>query len=156
MRNVYFPEESIKSDDLYFMCYMVERIARHLKQPNKYIVNAMGHEKKKKKMSLADVLHSMNPLQVESDWIEEYHLLPGNFDITNVDAQLCPKIPSATQMGKVYKRLILSTLKPEEDYAEAMLRVYNNPICEVIDNYNCSAYYEPSPYITRSYYAGYF
>lgn len=156
MRNVYFPEESIKSDDLYFMCYMVERIARHLKQPNKYIVNAMGHEELAKKMSLADVLHSMNPLQVESDWIEEYHLLPGNFDITNVDAQLCPKIPSATQMGKVYKRLILSTLKPEEDYAEAMLRVYNNPICEVIDNYNCSAYYEPSPYITRSYYAGYF
>lgn len=156
MRNVYFPEESIKSDDLYFMCYMVERIARHLKQPNKYIVNAMGHEELAKKMSLADVLHSMNPLQVESDWIEEYHLLPGNFDITNVDAQLCPKIPSATQMGKVYKRLILSTLKPEEDYAEAMLRVYNNPICEVIDNYNCSAYYEPSPYITRSYYAGSF
>ncbi len=156
MRNVYFPEESIKSDDLYFMCYMVERIARHLKQPNKYIVNAMGHEELAKKMSLANVLHSMNPLQVESDWIEEYHLLPGNFDITNVDAQLCPKIPSATQMGKVYKRLILSTLKPEEDYAEAMLRVYNNPICEVIDNYNCSAYYEPSPYITRSYYAGSF
>jgi len=156
MRNVYFPEESIKSDDLYFMCYMVERIARHLKQPNKYIVNAMGHEELAKKMSLADVLHSMNPLQVESDWIEEYHLLPGNFDITNVDAQLCPKIPSATQMGKVYKRLILSTLKPKEDYAEAMLRVYNNPICEVIDNYNCSAYYEPSPYITRSYYAGSF
>jgi len=57
-------------------------------------------------------------------------------------------------MGKVYKRLILSTLKPQEDYAEAMLRVYNNPICEVLDNYNCSAYYEPSPYITRSYYAG--
>ena len=156
MRNVYFPEESIKSDDLYFMCYMVERIARHLKQPNKYIVNAMGHEELAKKMSLANVLHSMNPLQVESDWIEEYHLLPGNFDITNVDAQLCPKIPSATQMGKVYKRLILSTLKPKEDYAEAMLRVYNNPICEVIDNYNCSAYYEPSPYITRSYYAGSF
>ena len=156
MRNVYFPEESIKSDDLYFMCYMVERIARHLKQPNKYIVNAIGHEELAKKMSLANVLHSMNPLQVESDWIEEYHLLPGNFDITNVDAQLCPKIPSATQMGKVYKRLILSTLKPEEDYAEAMLRVYNNPICEVIDNYNCSAYYEPSPYITRSYYAGSF
>lgn len=156
MRNVYFPEESIKSDDLYFMCYMVERIARHLKQPNKYIVNAIGHEELAKKMSLANVLHSMNPLQVESDWIEEYHLLPGNFDITNVDAQLCPKIPSATQMGKVYKRLILSTLKPKEDYAEAMLRVYNNPICEVIDNYNCSAYYEPSPYITRSYYAGSF
>lgn len=57
-------------------------------------------------------------------------------------------------MGKVYKRLILNTLQPDEDYADAILRVYNDPICEVIDNYNTSAYYEPSPYIARSYFAG--
>ena len=37
---------------------------------------------------------------------------------------------------------------------DAILRVYNNPICEIIDDYNCSAYYDPSPYIARSYYAG--
>lgn len=43
-----------------------------------------------------------------------------------------------------------------EDYAYAILRVYNNPICEIIDDYNCSAYYEPSPFIARSYYAGSF
>ena len=57
-------------------------------------------------------------------------------------------------MGKAYKHLILNTLQKEEDCADGILRVYNNPIREVIDNYNCSAYDEPSPYITRSYYAG--
>ena len=31
-----------------------------------------------------------------------------------------------------------------------------DPICDVIDNYNTSAYYEPSPYIARSYYTGSF
>lgn len=154
MTNVFFPNEQVKTDDLYFVCYMVERIARQLKQPNKYVANMIGHDELAKKMSLADVLHSMNPVQVEAEWIEEFHLQPGDYDVTKVDEELCPKIPTATQMGKVYKRLILSTLEPEEDYAEAMIRVYNNPICEVIDNYNCSAYYEPSPYITRSYYAG--
>ena len=46
-------------------------------------------------------------------------------------------------MGKVYTRLILDTMQPEEDYAEAITRVYNNPICKVIDNYNASAFYEP-------------
>ena len=54
-------------------------------------------------------------------------------------------------MGKVYMRLILATLQPDEDYVQAMLRVYNNPICEVIDNYNASAYYEPSYVIARAY-----
>ena len=154
MTNVFFPGEVVRTDDLYFACYMVERIARRLKQPNKYVVNMVGHDELAKKLSLADVLHSMNPLQVEADWIEEYHLQTGDYDVTNVDKELCPNIPSSTQMGKVYKRLVLGTIQPDEDYADAMLRVYNNPICEVLDNYNCSAYYEPSPYITRSYYAG--
>lgn len=154
MTNIFFPEEQIKTDDLYFVCYMIERIARQLKQPNKYVANAMGHDELAKKLSLADVLHSENPLAVASDWIDEYQLKEGNYDITKVNPELCSKIPTATQMGKVYKRLILSTMQLGEDFADAIIRVYNHPICEVIDNYNCSAYYEPSPYITRSYFAG--
>ncbi|MBE6269743.1 MAG: hypothetical protein E7101_02185 [Prevotella ruminicola] len=154
MTNVFFPEDEISTDDLYFVCYMIERTARQLKQPNKYVANMMGHDELAKKLSLADVLHSANPLAVASDWIEEYGMQPGNFDVTQVDAELCPEIPTATQMGKVYKRLILNTMQSNEDYADAIIRVYNNPICEVIDNYNTSAYYEPSPYIARSYYAG--
>ena len=154
MTNVFFPEDKISKDDVYFVCYMIERIARRLKQPKKYIVNIMGHDELAKKLSLADVLHSENPLAVEADWTDEYKLEPGCYDVTRVDSELCPAIPTATQMGKVYKRLILNTLKPEEDYADAIIRVFNNPICEVIDNYNTSAYYEPSYYITSCYNAG--
>ena len=154
MTNVFFPEDQISTDDLYFVCYMIERVARHLKQPNKYVANAMGHDELAKKLSLADVLHSENPLAVVADWIKEYHLQSGCYDVSKVDSELCPTIPTETQMGKVYKRLILNTIQPNEDYADAILRVYNNPICEVIDNYNTSAYYEPSPYIARSYFAG--
>lgn len=68
-----------------------------------------------------------------------------------VDRELVDEIPSETQMGKVYMRLILSTLRPEEDYIDGMIRVYNDEICEVIDNYNGSAYYESSYVITRAY-----
>lgn len=153
MTNVFFPEDNISKDDLYFVCYMIERISRKLKQTNKYVANAIGHDELAKKLSLASVLHSENPLAVEDDWIKKYQLKSGDFDVTKVDPNLCEKIPSETQMGKVYKRLILDTLQPNEDYADAIIRVYNNPICEVIDNYNTSAYYEPSPYIARSYYA---
>ena len=154
MTNVFFPNELVKTDDLFFVCYMIERVARQLKQPNKYVANIMGHDELAKKLSLADVLHSENPLAVAADWIDEYQLEEGNYDVTKVDPELCSKIPTATQMGKVYKRLVLNTMLQNEDYADAILRVYNHPICEVLDNYNSSAYYEPSPYITRSYYAG--
>lgn len=154
MTNVFFPEDKVDADDLYFVCYMIERIARQLKQPNKYVVNAMGHNELAKKLSLADVLHSENPLAVAANWIDEYQLKPGNYDVEDVNPELCSNIPTAIQMGKVYKRLILNTLQNDEDFADGILRVYNDPICEVIDNYNSSAYYEPSPYIARSYYAG--
>lgn len=68
-----------------------------------------------------------------------------------MDYELVSEIPTATQMGKVYMRLILSTLQPDENYVNGLIRVYNDEICETIDNYNCSAYYEPSYIITRAY-----
>ena len=72
MTNVFFPEEQISTDDLYFVCYMIERIARQLKQPNKYVANVMGHDELAKKLSLADTLHSENPLAVASDWTDDF------------------------------------------------------------------------------------
>ena len=67
------------------------------------MLNIMGHDELAKKLSLADVLHSENPLAVAADWIDEYQLEEGNYDVTKVDPELCSKIPTATQMGKVYE-----------------------------------------------------
>lgn len=156
MRNLFFPEEEVSENDLYFVCSMIERIARQLKQPNKYVVNAMGKNALTEKLSLANVLHTENPLAVATDWIDTYQLQPGTFDVTQVDPRLVDHIPTPLQMGKVYKRLILSTRIGNEDFAEGILRVYNNPICSIIDNYNSSAYYEPSYVQTRSYWQGSF
>ena len=156
MRNVFFPDEEVSVNDLYFVCYMVERIARQLKQPNKYVVNTIGEKALQEKLSLANVLHSENPEAVVADWIEAYHLQPGTHDVSLVDSRYTDHIPTALQIGKVYSRLIISTLQENEDYAEGMIRIYNHPICEVIDDYNSSAYYEPSYVLTRSYWAGNF
>ncbi|MGL4849451.1 MAG: hypothetical protein ACRC28_11100 [Clostridium sp.] len=154
MRNVIFKDEYVKEDDLYFICYMIERVARALKVKNKYVVNKIGYDELARNISLASVLHCENPLKVEADWIEEYSLEKGNFDILNVDKELVNNLPTATQIGKVYKRLILNTLRSDEDYIEGLIRVYNDELCETIDNYNSSAYYEPTPFITRAYYNG--
>ncbi len=151
MTNKFFPEEQIRENDLYFLCYMIERVARKLHQRNKYIVNSIQKDEWERLISLANVLHCENPLKIEAEWIEEYSLEKGEFDITEVDPDLVNEIPSETQMGKVYTRLILSTLQPGEDYIDGMIRVYNDEICDMIDNYNSSAYYEPSYVITRAY-----
>lgn len=156
MRNLFFPDEEISKNDLYFICYMIERVARRLKQPNRYVTNSMGKQALAEKLSLANVLHSENPLDVEQQFIEDFCLLPGTYDVTKVDSSLVDKIPTPLQMGKVYSRLILDTLQREEDYADGIIRIYNNEICPIIDNYNGSAYYEPSYVIARAYYEGRF
>ncbi|MCI8513076.1 MAG: hypothetical protein HFI93_00355 [Lachnospiraceae bacterium] len=154
MKNLYFAGEDIKVNDLFFICYMIERVARRLHQRNRYVVNKIGKEKIYHLISVANVLHAQNPLDVEEEWIKEYHLANGKFDIMDVDRELVAQAPTAIQTGKVYQRLICDTALPNEDYVEGIIRVYNHEICDVIDNYNCSAYYEPSYVIARAYYAG--
>lgn len=156
MKNVFFPEEEVSANDLYFVCYMIERIARNLKQPNKYVVNTMGKQALQEKLSLANVLHCENPESVAQDWIDTYNMAKGCHDVNNVDERYTNRVPTPMQMGKVYSRLIIGTMQDGEDYADGIIRVYNNPICEIIDDYNSSAYYEPSYVIERSYRAGSF
>ena len=154
MKNIYFPNEDITSDDLYFVCYMIEKVARQLKQHNKYVVNTIGVKEFRHLLSCAQALHCENPSKVANDWINDYSLKEGNFDITVVDTELASIIPTELDMGAVYQRLIIDTLSSKEDYVDGIMRVYNNPICDVIDNYNCSAFYEPSYVIARAYQEG--
>ena len=173
MMNKYFTDEEITVDDLYFICYMIERVARKLHQRNRYVVNIIGKDELYHLISCANVLHCENPEKVEEEWIENYKLDKGDFDITKVDEELADKIPAALDMGAVYQRLISDTLDEDEDYVtvpegiahylehklfedyvDGIIRVYNNDICDTIDNYNCSAFYEPSYVIARAYQNG--
>ncbi|MBD9047881.1 MAG: hypothetical protein EGR46_02905 [Ruminococcus sp.] len=154
MINIYFPDELIQKDDVYFICYMTERVARKIHQHNSYVINKIGKQNLEHLISVANVLHCKNPIEVEDEWISDYKLENGNINVADVDTELVEKIPTATQMGKVYQRLIFDTALPHESEVDGIIRVYNDPICKVIDNYNCSAYYEPSYVIARAYQNG--
>ena len=123
MTNVYFEDEKITENDLYFICYMIERVSRKLHQRNVYVVNSIQPEEWRRLISLANVLHCENPLKIVDEWIEEYRLEEGTFDITDVDKGLVENIPSPTQMGKVYMRLITDTIMQDEDYIDALIRI---------------------------------
>jgi hypothetical protein len=57
MVNIFFEDEEITENDLYFICYMIERIARTLHIRNRDVVNVIGYDELVKKISLASVLH---------------------------------------------------------------------------------------------------
>lgn len=120
------------------------------------MVNKLGYDNLYHLISVANVLHCENSDQVVCDVIEEYGLEQGDFHIENVNRELCTNIPTEFDMGKVYTRLIVDTLYPDEDYVEGILRIYNDEICRTLDDYNKGSYYEPSFVIARAYKNGEF
>ena len=133
MRNKYF-DELVTENDLFYVCFMIEKTSRYLHQRNQYVVNQLGYDQLYHLISVANVLHSDNPDKVVHDLMDEYKL----------------------DMGKVYARLIVDTLLPNEDYIQGLIRIYNDAICQVIDDYTNGAYYEPSYVIARAYKNGEF
>ncbi len=153
MSNKYFPDEQISFNDLYFVCYMIERVARKIHQRNCYVAERIGVEVLLHEMSIAQTSHCLNPEQVESEWIEVYGLREGYFDVTDVSDRFTDKVPSPTQMGKVYARLVTS-LDTDDNLPETILKVYESPVSIIIDDYNTGAYYEPSYVQTRAFLNG--
>lgn len=72
MSNKYFPDEQIDFDDLYFVCYMIERVARKIQQRNRYVVAKLGSKGLLHELSIAETNHCLNPEQVEDEWITTY------------------------------------------------------------------------------------
>ena len=138
------------------ICFLIEKVSRHIHQRNAYVVNKLGYDPLYHLISVANVLHCENSDQVVCDVIEEYGLEQGDFHIENVNRELCTNIPTEFDMGKVYTRLIVDTLYPDEDYIEGILRIYNDEICRTLDDYNNGSYYEPSYVIAHAYKNGEF
>ena len=155
MINKYF-DEPIVENDLFFICFFIEKVSRHIHQRNAYVVNKLGYDPLYHLISVANVLHCENSDQVVCDVVEEYGLEQGNFHIEDVNLDLCTNIPTEFDMGKVYTRLIVDTLYSDEDYIEGILRIYNDEICRTLDDYNNGSYYEPSYVIVRAYKNGEF
>lgn len=100
MMNIYFPDEKIEKNDVYFICYMIERVARTLHQRNRYVVNRIGKKNLEHLISVANVLHAENPLAVEDAWIEDYSLERGNVDVADVDRGISDQNSKCNTDGK--------------------------------------------------------
>ena len=88
---------------LFFVCGLINYIARKTKNKRADIVNWLGKDWLQKIYDLADVYHCDNIDRVCEDFIEEAKIPDGTFD--NV-ADCRYAIPSHWDIAKVYKRLI--------------------------------------------------
>lgn len=144
--------EDKKDNDLFYLCGLIDYMARKTKNERSYIVNKLGKERLEKIYDLANVYHCDNIDRVGEDFIKEADIKNGTFD----NVKECGyAIPSHWDIGKVYKRLVKKVAEEDGiDTISALIKVYNSFISPKIDDYNSSVYYENPSYIYESYREG--
>lgn len=144
--------EDKKANDLFFTCSLIAYIARKTKNKPTVIVDYLGEDTINRIHELADIYHSDNIDRVSEDFIEECNIPNGNFD--NI-SECIYSVPTHWDIGKVYKRLILMIIKNEKsDIVYALKKAYHSVICDLIEDYNSSFYYENPQTIYDSYLNG--
>ena len=130
--------EAKKDNDLFFLCSLIAYIARKTKNKPVSIVDYIGVNRLQKIYDLADIYHSDNIDRVCGDIIQECAIADGNFDNINTCEY---NIPTHWDIGKVYKRLILSvSMENNINIIDALIAVYHSFISDLIEDYNSSIY----------------
>ena len=139
------------NDDLFYVCSMIEFVARETHNKTKDIVAKLSDKELSHQLKAAGVNHCLSFEQVCDEWIEEYGIEEGTFD----NISTCKyNVPTVLSIGRVYQTLILNVMELYEDVIEAIKKVYSSFISEEISNFNSNVYYSNPDYIKCSYEAG--
>lgn len=148
-------------NDLFFVCSMIDYVGRKTLNKRNDVVNKIGKEALLNLYEYADVYHCDNPDKVCGELIDDFNIGKGDFD--NIGkAQY--SLPTYWDIGKVYMRLILNSLETSKrtddirqrrvKVIDKLFEVYNSFICEFIDDYNDTTYFESPSYQYECYKAG--
>ena len=132
---------TVKKDDLFYICSLIEFTGRKTKNRRKVIVNALGEQGIAKQLQDAPVNHCLSFDQVSEELINAYHIKAGDFDTISGCSY---KIPSFTSIGKLYCYMILDCTKTGQE------------IKELIKIFRTGVYYENPSYLEHSYLEGHF
>jgi hypothetical protein len=145
--------EPKENNDIFFVCSLIEYIARQTKNHRSVVVNAIGKNKLQHIYDLADIYHSENIDKLADELICSTPIQQGNFD--NVVASNYA-VPTLWDIGKVFNRLIMSIRinRNSNDSIGVLIEVYNSWITRKIEDFNSSMYYENPDYIFQSYLNG--
>ena len=137
-------------NDLFYLCSLIEYIARKTNNTKEYVVNKIGKDFLKKIYTLAEVYHSENIEKISDEIINKCNIGNGNYKIENCKN----RVPSYFEIGAVYERLIKQISGSKEDYIDNLIKVLTSWIITKIDNYDSSMYYENPSYIYECYKEG--
>ena len=93
-------------DDLFYVCSMIEFVARETHNKVKDVVGKMTDEDLVHQLRTAGVNHCLSFEQVCDEWIEEYQITEGNFDNITTCKYSVPTAVSYTHLTLPTIRLV--------------------------------------------------
>lgn len=141
----------IQKDDLFYVCSLIEFIARKSKNKRSTIVKILGKKELSRQLSLAEVNHCLSFEQVSDELIEYFNIHYGKFDSVG---ECKYTLPSVQSIGKVYQRLIISIISEEDNIVDVLYDVFCSYISDEISDFNSSVYYSNPDYLKWSYLEG--
>lgn len=140
-----------EKNDLFYVCSLIEYIARQTKNKRGAIIHALGRKGVEKQLSDAEVNHCLSFEQVSDEIIEQYKIQEGDFDtITGCKYT----IPSYLDIGKLYSTMVEDCAEPGREVDE-LLKIFSSFISDKISDFQTDIYYQNPSYLECSYKAGY-
>lgn len=139
-----------EKNDFFYVCLLIEYIARQTKNRRRVVTRALGKEGIEKQLYDAEVNHCLSFEQVSDEVIEQYQIPKGDFD-TITECKYT--IPGFMDIGKLYCIMIEDCAEPGKEVDE-LLKIFNSFISDEISDFQTDVYYQNPSYLECSYEAG--
>ncbi len=136
-----------QEDNIFYFCTMIEFVSRKTKNHRNDVISKFSTSDIAHELKVAEVNHCLSFEQVSDEWIEKYTINEGTFDTVDTCKY---EVPSVTSIGRLYQRLIVSTMK-DSPVEKAITDVFTSFISDEISNFNSNVYYSNPDYIKCSY-----
>lgn len=137
-------------NDYFYVCALIEYIARETLNHRGDIVSAIGRKGVEKLLHDAEVDHCLSFEQVGDEVISYYKIKNGNFDTISACKY---SVPSFLDIGKLYSIMIEDCAKPGNEVQE-LINIFNSFISDEISNFNSDLYYQNPDYLEWLYREG--
>lgn len=137
-------------NDFFYVCSLIEYIARQTKNKRGVITEILGKEGIEKQLHDAEVNHCLSFEQVSDEVVEQYKIPKGDFD-TITECKYT--VPDFLDIGKLYCIMIEDCAKQGKEIDE-LLKIFSSFISDEISNFRTDVYYQNPDYLERSYEVG--
>ena len=139
-----------ENNDFFYVCSLIEYIARKTKNHRGKIVKSIGEAGIEKLLKDAEVNHCLSFEQVSDEVIDYCQIKEGDFDtVSNCKYT----VPGYQDIGKLYSILIEDCAEKGAEVKELM-QIFCSFISDAISNFNSDLYYQNPNYLECCYKEG--